>query len=81
MMRDYDFMLTEEQRELRDLVEEFAQNEVKPICREAEKEARVPEELMKKAVDMGLHMVSLPEQHGGLGLTPKIGRASCRERV
>ena len=35
MMRDYDFMLTEEQRELRDLVEEFAQNEVKPICREA----------------------------------------------
>lgn len=68
MMRDYDFMLTEEQRELRDLVEEFAQNEVKPICREAEKEARVPEELMKKAVDMGLHMVSLPEQYGGLGL-------------
>ena len=25
MMRDYDFMLTEEQRELRDLVEDFAQ--------------------------------------------------------
>lgn len=68
MMRDYDFLLTEEQRDLRDLVESFAQNEVKPICREAEKEARVPEELMKKAVDMGLHMVSLPEQYGGLGL-------------
>lgn len=67
-MRDYDFMLTEDQRELRDLVSEFAQKEVKPVCREAEKTAAVPEELVKKAQEMGLHLVTLPEEYGGLGL-------------
>ena len=46
MMRDFDFMLTEEQRELRDLVEDFAQNEVKPICREAEKLANLIQDVM-----------------------------------
>lgn len=67
-MRDYDFMLTEDQRELRDLVSEFAQKEVKPVCKEAEKTAAVPEELVKKAQEMGLHLVTLPEEYGGLGL-------------
>lgn len=67
-MRDYDFMLTEDQRELRDLVSEFAQKEVKPVCREAEKTATVPEELVKKAQEIGLHLVTLPEEYGGLGL-------------
>ena len=67
-MRDYDFMLTEDQRELRDLVSEFTQKEVKPVCREAEKTAAVPEELVRKAQEMGLHLVTLPEEYGGLGL-------------
>lgn len=68
MLSDYYFMLTDEQKELHKLVSDFAQNEIKPVCREAEKEARVPEELMKKAVDMGLNLVTLPEKYGGLGL-------------
>ena len=67
-MRDYDFMLTEDQRELRDLVSEFAQKEVKSVCREAEKTATVPEELVKKAQEIGLHLGTLPEEYGGLGL-------------
>lgn len=67
-MRDYDFMLTEDQIDLRDLVSDFAQNEVKPVCREAEVTATVPEDLVKKAYDMGLHLVTLPTEYGGLGL-------------
>lgn len=68
MMTDFDYMLSEEQIELRDLVRDFAQKEVKPRCREAEKDAIVPEELMKTACEMGLNMVTVPEEYGGLGL-------------
>ncbi|MCI2106083.1 MAG: acyl-CoA dehydrogenase family protein [Intestinimonas sp.] len=67
-MTDFDFMLTDEQTELRNLVRDFAQKEVKPVCREAEREARVPEELVKTANEMGLNMVTVPEEYGGLGL-------------
>lgn len=68
MMKDYDFMLTEEQIELRDMVREFAQKEIKPRCRVAERDAIVPEDLVEKAMGMGLNLMTLPEEYGGLGL-------------
>ena len=67
-MTDFDFMLTEEQIGLRDLVREFAQNEVKPTCRILERDGIVPEDLVKTANGMGLNLVSLPTEYGGLGL-------------
>ena len=57
MMTDYDFMLNEDQIELRNLVREFAEKEVRPTCRIAEKDAIVPEDLVKTAYEMGLHLV------------------------
>ena len=36
-MTDFDFMLTEDQVELRDMVRDFAQKEVKPTCRKLRK--------------------------------------------
>ena len=68
MMTDYDFMLNEDQIELRNLVREFAEKEVRPTCRIAEKDAIVPEDLVKTAYEMGLHLVTVPEEYGGLGL-------------
>ena len=68
MKNDFDFMLTEEQIELRAMVREFAQKEIKPRCRVAERDSIVPQDLFKMAADMGLHMMSLPEEYGGLGL-------------
>ncbi|UHR03226.1 acyl-CoA dehydrogenase family protein [Peptoniphilus sp. GNH] len=67
-MNDFDFMLNDEQIELRNLVREFAQKRVKDICREAEKTATVPDELVKEAMEMGLNLVTVPEEYGGLGL-------------
>ncbi len=67
MMNDYDFLLSDEQKDIRNLVRDFAQNEVKPACREAEKEAIVPEKLVKMANEMGLNLVTVPEEYGGLG--------------
>lgn len=68
MIDDFDFMLNEEQLTLRNLVRDFAQKRVKPTCREAEKNAVVPEELVREAMDMGLNLVTVPEEYGGLGL-------------
>ena len=67
-MTDFDFMLTEEQIELRNLFRDFAQKEVKEPCRESEKLGECPEYLVKKAIDMGVPMMTLPEEYGGLGL-------------
>lgn len=63
-----DFMLTDEQKELQKLVRDFAQKEVKPVCREAEKNGDVPWDLVRKAQDMGLHMLTMPEEYGGMGM-------------
>lgn len=63
-----DLLLTEEQKELQKMVRTFAQKEVKPVCREAEKTGDVPWDLVKKAQDMELHLLSLPTEFGGLGL-------------
>ena len=68
MLDDYDFLLSEDQKSLRDLVRDFALNQVEDVCREAEKTATVPEDLVKQANEMGLNLVTLPEEYGGLGL-------------
>lgn len=68
MQSDYDFMLNEDQIAIRDLVRDFAQKEVKEVCREAEKTATVPENLVDEAMKMGLNLVTVPEEYGGLGL-------------
>ena len=80
MMNDYDFMLTQDQLDLRDLVHDFAQNVVKPVCRVAERDAIVPEEQVKQAMDMGLHLMTLPEEYGGLGLD-HLTNAIIREEL
>ena len=65
---DYDFMLTQDQIDLRDMVRDFAQKEIFPKCRECERDAVIPQDLVQKAMDMGLNLITLPEEYGGLGL-------------
>jgi len=67
-MKDLEFMLTEDQLSLRDMVRDFAQKRVKPVCRVAERDSIVPQELVEEAMDMGLNLCTLPEEYGGLGL-------------
>src|SRR5262245_66639344 len=58
--------------------EEFVRNEVLPRLDaiEAKEEGLMPR-LLKRAGELGLLMIDVPEAYGGL----EIGRASCRERV
>ena len=71
-----DFRETEEQKMIRRLTREFAQNEVKPVCWEFEKNPNpkdcYPWELLKKASKLGLRTLSIPAEYGGGGVTDVI---------
>mgnify|MGYP004541236701 FL=1 len=79
-MNDYDFLLTQDQLDLREMVREFAQKAVNPTCRVAERDAIVPQDLVEQAMGMGLNLVSLPEEYGGLGLD-NLTTAIIREEL
>lgn len=60
---------TNEQKELIALVKEMAENELKPHVQDADEAGECPKELFKWAFDMGLHMLEIPEEYGGTGLS------------
>lgn len=61
-------LLTEEQKDLLQLVKDFGENEVKPIAAECDQKGTFPWEVYKKAFEIGLHMLDLPEELGGAGI-------------
>lgn len=58
----------EEQLELRDMIREFVEREIKPIALEMDKENKMPHELVGKLADMGLLDLVVPVEFGGTGL-------------
>ena len=48
-------------------VREFAENEVKPLAREIDETGHFPRETFRKAAELGLTAVALPESEGGAG--------------
>lgn len=60
--------LTEEQQMIRDLARDFAENEIKPIAAEIDREGRFPSELVKKMGELGFMGIFVPEQYGGSGM-------------
>lgn len=63
-----DFSLSDEQKQLRDLAREFTQKEIVPVAAEYDKKAEFPTEVIKKAWELGLMNVQVPEEYGGAGL-------------
>lgn len=61
------FELTSEQRMTRDMVRDFAEQEIAPKAQEVDKEARFPEETFKKMGKLGLLGIPFPEKYGGSG--------------
>jgi butyryl-CoA dehydrogenase len=59
--------LNEEQMLLQRTVREFAEAEVKPLAREIDETAQFPRETFRKAAELGLTAVALPESEGGAG--------------
>jgi short-chain 2-methylacyl-CoA dehydrogenase len=59
--------LTDEQRQMRDLVREFARNEVEPGAAERDQQELFPLEIVKKMGELGLFGLPIPQDFGGLG--------------
>jgi alkylation response protein AidB-like acyl-CoA dehydrogenase len=63
-----DFTFTEEQKQLRKTVREFAEGEIAPHVMEWDEASHFPTEILPKLAEMGLLGVIFPEEYGGAGL-------------
>jgi acyl-CoA dehydrogenase len=62
-----DFELTDEQKQIRDEVRRFAENEIAPVAKEHDVEEKYPHEVMEEAAEMGLTGAGIPIEYGGAG--------------
>jgi butyryl-CoA dehydrogenase len=62
-----DFELTEEQRQIRATVADFAEREIKPHAPRWDREELFPREVVEKIGQLGFLGVAFPEQYGGGG--------------
>jgi alkylation response protein AidB-like acyl-CoA dehydrogenase len=74
------FDLTDEQRNIRELVRDFAQNEVRPVAEELDREKRFPYEIVKQLGDLGLMGMPYPQEYGGGG-TDNVSYAIAVEEL
>jgi acyl-CoA dehydrogenase len=62
-----DFTLNDEQKALREMAHDFAEKEMRPVAWEYDKEGTWPEDVLRKAWELGLMNSHLPEEYGGPG--------------
>jgi short/branched chain acyl-CoA dehydrogenase len=62
-----DLELSGEQRLLRDMVREFARNEVAPVAEELDRTKSFPYEIVAKMGELGLMGIPFPQEYGGGG--------------
>ncbi|MBB5150012.1 MULTISPECIES: acyl-CoA dehydrogenase [Ureibacillus] len=61
------FQLSEEHLQLREMVRDFALNEVAPTAQERDEQARFDREIWDKLAELGLTGIPWPEEYGGAG--------------
>lgn len=59
--------LSEDERMFRDQVRQFAEEKIRPLVAQMDREARMPRELLDACFELGLMGVEIPEEHGGAG--------------
>ncbi|MFZ2053329.1 MAG: acyl-CoA dehydrogenase family protein [Candidatus Aminicenantales bacterium] len=62
-----DFLLSEEQKSLRETIRNFAQKEIEPLIKEFDEKGEWPEVLTKKLADLGLLGIVIPQEYSGCG--------------
>src|SRR5919108_2728488 len=65
--RPMNFELTPEQQDVRRLVREFAEQEVRPVAEELDRTKSFPYEIVEKLGGLGLMGIPYPEEYGGGG--------------
>jgi acyl-CoA dehydrogenase len=63
-----DFTLTDEQKDLRELANSFADKEMRKVAWEYDKDGTWPQDVIDKAWEVGLMNTHIPEAYGGPGL-------------
>jgi acyl-CoA dehydrogenase len=69
-----------EVRQLCDEIRRFIRAEVDPRSREIEESDEVPADLLRKAADIGLFGLTIPEEYGGIGLD-LAGKCAVEEEM
>lgn len=75
-----DFKFTEEQIMLREMVRDFAQNELKPLARQIDEQEEIPDEIIKKVAELGLLGAAFPPEYGGSGFG-EVGYCIIQEEI
>ncbi len=73
------FALSEEERQIRDTVREFAQKELAPTAAQRDEEERWDRELFRRMASVGLTGLPYPEEYGGAGLGAFAWVLACEE--
>ena len=60
-----DFTLTDEQKALREMAHDFAQKEIRPVAWEYDREGTWPEDVLRKAWEVGLMNTHIPRSTAG----------------
>ena len=62
-----DFALSDEQKQVRDEVRRFAENEIEPVAAEYDREETFPHDIHDEAAELGFVGASVPVEYGGIG--------------
>jgi acyl-CoA dehydrogenase len=76
-----DFELTQEQKDLRDLVHEFARDVVRPAAPQYDESEETPWPIMQQAHELGLDTYQYPEEFGGGGISDLITQMLVTEEL
>lgn len=77
--------ITNEMRDLGDLIEKYLKNEVDPLVAEYDARGEYPEKIYNELIDMGLNLLAVPTEYDGLMVDHKtetyiaeiLGRHDC----
>ena len=64
-----DFRLSDEQQQIRQMVREFAEAEMRPHVMEWDEKQTFPKDVVKKLGELGMLGIIFPEEYGGAGLS------------
>ena len=62
-----DFALSDEQKQVRDEVRRFAENEIEPVAAEYDREETFPHDVHNEAAELGFVGAGVPVEYGGIG--------------
>ena len=61
-------IVKKESMELAEMIGKWFEKEVKPVCGELDEKGEFPKELYEGMAELGLNIMCVPEEYGGLGL-------------